>query len=197
MKKAGIILLVISLLAGMAGFLSVEIPVLEEEDDGVIPYKALFMQYAPEIEWEWTLLAAVAYHESHFHATAHSSAGACGVMQLMPVTAGRFGLNDSTIWVPKDNIRAGVEYIKFLQGKWSFIQNKEEQTKFVLASYNVGPGFIFAARKEARAEGMNPYVWNEVEPYVHSAVTRSYVKQVLRTSNRYRNDYTERQTNSN
>jgi len=184
----------------MAGYLSVEIPVIEEElevEDGMVPFQSVFMQCAPEIGWDWQLLAAVAYHESHFHPTAHSSAGACGVMQLMPVTGKRFGLNDSTIWVPEDNIRAGVQYVKFLQGKWAFIQNKEEQTKFVLASYNVGPGFIFSARKEAQADGANPYVWNEVEPYVHSAVTRRYVKQVLRTSNRYKNDYTERQTNSN
>jgi len=200
MKRASIFLSIIFILAGVAGYLSVEIPVLVEEEiieEGIVPYQAVFMQYAPEIGWEWTLLAAVAYHESRFHETAHSPSGACGVMQLMPVTGKRFGLNDSTIWVPGDNIRAGVEYIKFLQGKWAFIQNKEEQTKFVLASYNVGPGFIFSARKEAQAEGANPYVWNEVEPYVHSAVTRKYVKQVLRTSNRYKNDYTERQTNSN
>jgi len=66
-----------------------------------------------------------------------------------------------------------------------------------LASYNVGPGFIFAARKEAQADGANPYIWDEVEPYVHSAVTRKYVRQVLRTSNKYKNEYTEWQTNSN
>jgi len=199
MKRASIFLSIICVLAGVAGYLSVEIPMLEEEmeEEGMVPFQTVFELHAPMIGWDWQLLAAVAYHESHFHPMAHSSAGACGVMQLMPVTAGRFGLNDSTIWVPKDNIRAGVEYIRFLQKKWAFIQNKEEQTKFVLASYNVGPGFIFAARKEAKEEGANPYVWDEVEPYVHSAVTRKYVRQVLRTTKKYKHDYTERQTNSN
>jgi len=167
------------------------------EEEGIVPFQSIFMQCAPEIGWDWTMLAAVAYHESRFHETAHSPSGACGVMQLVPVTAHRFGLNDSTVWVPADNIRAGVEYIRFLQGKWSFIQNQSEQTKFILASYNVGPGFIFAARKEAQADGANPYIWDEVEPYVHSAVTRKYVRQVLRTSNKYKNEYTEWQTNSN
>jgi len=175
----------------MAGFLSVEIPVIEEELEEVVPYQATFMQYAPEIGWDWQLLAAVAYHESRFHEKAHSPSGACGVMQLMPVTGRRFGLNDSTIWVAEDNIRAGVEYIKFLQGKWTFIHNQEQQIRFILASYNVGPGFIFAARKEAEANGANPYVWNEVEPYVHSAHTRRYVHQVVKTSKQYYNEYTK------
>jgi len=186
-KKAAIILFVVSILAFVAGYLSVEIPALEEEleQEGVVPYQSIFMHYAPQIGWDWQLLAAVAYHESRFHEKAHSPSGACGVMQLMPVTAHRFGLNDSTIWVAEDNIRAGVEYIRFLQSKWSFITNPEQQTLFVLASYNVGPGFIFAARKTAQANGANPYVWQEVEPYVHSAHTRHYVHHVLKTSQQY------------
>ncbi|MCQ2310970.1 MAG: transglycosylase SLT domain-containing protein [Paludibacteraceae bacterium] len=186
-----------SVLSFLAGFLQVE----RVEDEVVareelVPYQFCFEQYACEVDWDWQLLAAVAYHESRYHAKAHSKSGARGVMQLMPKTARRFGLNDSTIWVPEDNIRAGVQYIRFLQDKWSFIHNEEEQTKFVLASYNVGPGFIFAARKQAQANGANPYVWSQVEPYVLSSPTRRYVKQVLKTANKYRNDYTERETNS-
>jgi len=101
---------------------------MEEELEEMVPYQSIFMQCAPEIGWDWQLLAAVAYHESRFHEKAHSPSGACGVMQLMPVTAHRFGLNDSTIWVPEDNIRAGVRYIQFLQSKWAFITNKENNT---------------------------------------------------------------------
>ena len=171
--------------------LQVEVP-----QDEMLPYQAVFEHYAPLVGWDWELLAAVAYHESHFNPKAHSYAGACGVMQLMPKTAHRFGLNDSTIWVPEDNIRAGVEYIQFLQRKWAFIQNKDEQTKFVLASYNVGPGFIFTARRQVREGGKgNAYVWADVEPYVHSSHTRHYVKHVLKTANKYRNDYTEWKAN--
>lgn len=170
--------------------LEIDVPQYE-----LVPYQAVFEHYAPQVGWDWELLAAVAYHESRFHAKAHSQSGACGVMQLMPKTAHRFGLNDSTVWVPEDNIRAGVEYIQFLQRKWAFIQNKDEQTKFVLASYNVGPGFIFAARRRVRDGEGNAYVWADVEPYVHSSYTRHYVKHVLKTANKYRNDYTEWKAN--
>lgn len=189
MKKAALILAILSVVSGLGGYLSVEIPALqveaEQQEQSIVPYQAVFQRYAPEIGWDWQLLAAVAYHESRFHSKAHSPSGACGVMQLMPVTAHRFGLNDSTIWVAEDNIAAGVKYIQFLQGKWDFIHNEEQQTLFVLASYNVGPGYIFSARKKAQAAGANPYVWREVEPYVHSAYTRHYVKHVIKTSEQY------------
>lgn len=194
-KYIVILFLFLCLPAFFAGFLKVEIPNLEEEiasNEADVPYKEYFQIYAPEIGWDWQLLAAVAYHESRFHANARSKSGACGIMQLVPVTAKRFGLNDTTIWQPECNIYAGVQYIKFLQNKWSFISNKDEQTKFVLASYNVGPGFIFSARKQAETAGANPYVWSEVEPYVHSAATRHYVRHVLKTSKFYQYDTTRR-----
>ncbi|MCQ2333603.1 MAG: transglycosylase SLT domain-containing protein [Paludibacteraceae bacterium] len=157
----------------------------EPMNEGPVPYYAVFERLAPTIGWEWSMLAAVAWNESHFNPQAKSHVGARGIMQLMPKTARRFGLNDSTMLIPEDNIRAGVEYIRYLQDKWSFISNMEEQTKFVLASYNAGPGFIFEARREAKAHGGNPYVWHDVEPYVKQEVTRKYVHNVLRTKSKY------------
>lgn len=156
-----------------------------EAVDGPVPYYFVFVELAPTIGWDWSTLAAVAWNESHFNPHATSYVGAKGIMQLMPKTARRFGLNDSTILVPEDNIRAGVEYIRYLQGKWSFISNVDEQTKFVLASYNAGPGFIFEARREVRDNGGNPYVWHEVEPYIEQEATRRYVHSVLRTAKKY------------
>lgn len=154
-------------------------------EEGPVPYYTVFCELAPTIGWEWYTLAAVAWNESHFNPHATSYVGAKGIMQLMPKTARRFGLNDSTILVPEDNIRAGVEYIRFLQKKWSFITNMDEQTKFVLASYNAGAGFIFQARREVKDNGGNPYVWSNVEPYVQQAAARKYVHNVLRTAKKY------------
>lgn len=154
-------------------------------ENGPVPYYALFQELAPTIGWEWSTLAAVAWNESHYNPHATSYVGAKGIMQLMPKTARRFGLNDSTILVPEDNIRAGVEYIRYLQSKWAFISNIEEQTKFVLASYNAGPGFIFQARREVKENGGNPYVWHEVEPYVQQEAARKYVHNVLYTKKKY------------
>lgn len=163
-----------------------------EQESGPIPYMSTFQACADELGWDWETLAAVAWHESHFNPLARSHAGAAGVMQLMPKTAQRFGLNDSTKWVAEDNLRAGTEYIKYLQHQWAFISNPQEQTKFVLASYNAGAGNIFSARRVAREEGVNSYVWACVEPYVQQHQACTYVHQVLHTAQKYRKLYGEK-----
>lgn len=163
-----------------------------EQETGPIPYMSTFQACADELGWDWETLAAMAWHESHFNPLARSHAGAAGLMQLMPKTAQRFGLNDSTKWVAEDNLRAGTEYIKYLQHQWAFISNPQEQTKFVLASYNAGAGNIFSARRAAREEGVNPYVWACVEPYVQQHQARTYVRQVLHTAQKYRKLYGEK-----
>ncbi len=169
-----------------------------------IPYETLFRQYADSIGWDWELLAALAWEESHYNPEAKSYVGAIGIMQLMPTTAERFGLNDSTILLPEHNIRAGVEYIASLQRIYNFISNPQEQIHFVLASYNAGPAHIMDARRLAKRYGRSPYVWFDNTEYwleqlndptiaadsvVHygsfnATETTSYVRKVLRTYHR-------------
>ncbi len=169
-----------------------------------IPYETLFRQYADSIGWDWELLAALAWEESHYNPEAKSYVGATGIMQLMPTTAERFGLNDSTILLPEHNIRAGVKYIASLQRIYDFINNPQEQIHFVLASYNAGPAHIMDARRLAKRYGRSPYVWFDNTEYwleqlnnptiaadsvVHygsfnAIETTSYVRKVLRTYNR-------------
>lgn len=192
---------IIGLISLVGGFVHEKVEEAEELEEltgeGIVPYEQLFRELAPMLDWDWETLAAVAWEESHFRAEAHSYAGAKGIMQLMDPTAQQFGLNDSTVWIAEDNIRAGAAYIRYLQGKWAFISNREEQTKFVLASYNAGPGGIFAARRIVRDSGEgNPYVWSEVEPYIEPASVRHYVQKVLRTSRKYKNESLRRESDS-
>jgi soluble lytic murein transglycosylase-like protein len=58
------------------------------------------------------LIRAVIAVESEFDATAVSSKGAQGLMQLMPFTARRFGVSDP--FDPRQNIFGGVQYLRFL-----------------------------------------------------------------------------------
>ncbi len=139
-----------------------ELPELSDEN---VPFESLFRTYAPAIGWDWELLAAVCWAESRFNPEAKSWVGATGLMQLMPKTAARFGLNDSTVLIPSENIRAGAEYIAYLQRVYSFISNQEEQTKFVLASYNAGPAHVMDARRLAKKYGRSPYVWFDNTEY--------------------------------
>lgn len=78
------------------------------------------------------LALAVAKVESGFNPAAHSSAGARGVMQIMPATAkGEFGVGAELLWMPALNIRLGVAFLKGLLN----VYGREE---FALSHYNGG-----------------------------------------------------------
>lgn len=127
--------------------------------DRISPYDSLFKKYSKEINWDWRLLAALSYQESRFNPYAESWSGAFGLMQLMPETAWRFGCD--TNQREEQNIRAGVKYINHLQRFWKErIRNPQEQLKFVLASYNIGPGHILDAQKIAAQMGQADSIWD-------------------------------------
>mgnify|MGYP000329118512 FL=1 len=66
-------------------------PILSLREGKISHYDDLFKKYAPKIDWDWRLLASLAYTESNFDSTAVSWAGARGLMQLMPATARAMG----------------------------------------------------------------------------------------------------------
>lgn len=171
----------------------------------ISPFDELFKEAAKRIDWDWKLLAAVAYVESGFDSTAVSWAGARGVMQLMPSTALRFGVDTFDIVNPEKSIFAGVEYIKSLNMIYRKIEDREERIKFILASYNSGPAHIIDAMALAEKYGKDKHIWfdnvefyleklNEPEFYNDSVVkygsfraneTLRYVPYVLETYGRY------------
>lgn len=100
------------------------------------------------------LILAVISVESAGRSDAVSSAGAQGLMQLMPPTADRFGVIDA--FDPRDNIKGGTAYLDWL------LDHFDNGVIFALAGYNAGEG---AVRNN-----------NGVPPY---AETRAYVPKVL------------------
>ncbi|MDO9635088.1 MAG: transglycosylase SLT domain-containing protein [Paludibacter sp.] len=129
------------------------------------PYDALFKKYAAEINWDWRMLASIAFHESGFDSAQVSRMGASGLMQLMPRTAANFGLDRDNIFNPEKNIETGVQYIKSLNLLYRKIENMDERQKFILASYNSGPAHILDAMALARKYDKNPYIWFEHVEY--------------------------------
>jgi membrane-bound lytic murein transglycosylase F len=133
----------------------------------ISPFDRLFKKYATVINWDWRLLAALAFHESRFNSAEVSWSGASGLMQLMPRTASNFGLDKSTKFDPEMNIEASVQYIKSLSLSFRQIENKEERVKFILAAYNSGPAHVLDAMALARKYGKNPHIWfNHVEYFL-------------------------------
>lgn len=124
-------------------------------------YDHLFKKYAREIDWDWRILAAQAYNESHFDTLAVSWAGARGLMQLMPRTAQAFGVSLQEITNPEKNVAAAVKSIKSLNKSLSAIQDKDERLKFILAAYNSGLGHILDAMALAEKHGKNPHIWDD------------------------------------
>jgi membrane-bound lytic murein transglycosylase F len=132
----------------------------------ISPYDDLIKKESERLGWDWRLLAAVIYQESRFINKDESWAGARGLMQLMPETAEQFGATNPDD--PKQNIKAGVGYLKYLNNYWSKeIKDEDERLKFVLASYNVGLSHIIDARNLSTKYKRSSVVWNDnVEYYL-------------------------------
>jgi membrane-bound lytic murein transglycosylase F len=122
-------------------------------------YDDIFKKYSPKIDWDWRLLAALVYHESRFRPTVRSPMGAYGLMQLMPATLDHFGID--TTATPDRHIEAGVKLIKHLDTMFApYVPDKDERIKFILASYNIGPGHVLDAQRLAKKYGKDDSVWN-------------------------------------
>lgn len=135
-------------------------PKINLKNGTISQYDYLFKKYAKEINWDWKLLAAQAWSESHFDTTAVSWAGAKGLMQLMPSTARAYGLDIDKISNPELNIKAAVANIKDLNSILaSKVPDEQERIKFIIAAYNSGAGHILDAIALAKKYGKNPQKW--------------------------------------
>lgn len=173
----------------------------------ISPFDKYFKEFAPEINWDWRLLAALAFQESEFNPDIESWSGAKGLMQLMPSTASKFGLDRSTIADPEMNIEAGVQYIKSLNLIFRRIENRDERIKFILGAYNSGPAHVLDAMSLARKFDKNPHIWDnhvayflikKEDPdfyndpvvkngYYRGKETVKYVRRTLNTFEKYQN----------
>ncbi|HEY4640606.1 MAG TPA: transglycosylase SLT domain-containing protein [Thermoanaerobaculia bacterium] len=92
------------------------------------------------------LIAAMAFRESRFNATAVSSRGAQGVMQLMPRTARALGVHDS--FDARQNVFAGAKYIASLLNRFHGDVDRS------LAAYNAGPELVAKVGPNATDEAV-------------------------------------------
>jgi membrane-bound lytic murein transglycosylase F len=123
-------------------------------------YDELIKEESQRFDMDWRLIASIIYQESRFIPDAESWAGALGLMQLMPETAERFGVQSITS--PRDNIRCGMQLLQWLDERLALrVEDSNERLKFVLAAYNVGIGHVLDAMKLAEKYGMNPTIWND------------------------------------
>lgn len=142
----------------------------------------LFKIYGDKYDFDFLMLAALAYQESRLDQSLKSEAGAVGVMQILPSTAKDKNINISGIEKMGPNIHAGTKYLRFMADRY-FPDDGElddlNRMFFTFASYNAGPAKIAKLRREAKKMGLDPNVWfNNVEVVAAKRIGRETVRYV-------------------
>jgi membrane-bound lytic murein transglycosylase F len=139
-------------------------------------YDKIVKKISAKYNWDWRLISAVIYQESRFNSEAGSWAGAYGLMQIMPSTAKRFGIED--ISNPEQNIKGGVLFLNWINKQFvNSIPDSTQRIKFVLASYNIGLGHVMDAQRLAEKFGKNRTVWDDnVDFYLLNKSSKFYFK---------------------
>jgi soluble lytic murein transglycosylase-like protein len=122
-------------------------PAVDMDRDGA---EKLVREAAERHKVDPALVRAVIETESNWNPSARSHKGALGLMQLIPTTAQRFGVND--MFSPQQNVDAGVKYLKTL------LERYNGNLEMALAAYNAGEGAV------DRAHGVPAY--RETRDYV-------------------------------
>ena len=124
------------------------------------PYDPIVRKYAREHQFDWRLVAAQIYQESHFEPQRKSWVGALGLFQIMPATAKGLGIRDPSD--PEQSIRGGLKYMEQLSRHYRDVPDAIERYRFALAAYNAGFGHVDDARKLARHAGLDDKAWRNV-----------------------------------
>lgn len=142
MSRLGAVLVLVLAVAGFAAYVLETEPTWYERLRYPLRYEEFIAGHSDNYGLEPQLLAAVIYQESKFDASARSSSGAVGLMQLLPETGQ--GITDRTggdEWRPEDllepelNIRYGSWYLRHLLDKYG-------DEELALAAYNAGQGAV-------------------------------------------------------
>jgi membrane-bound lytic murein transglycosylase F len=133
-----------------------------ERIGSVLPKYRSYFQTAQNISGlDWRLIAAVAYHESQWEASATSPTGVRGIMMLTEDTADQ--LDVSNRLDARESILAGARYINMLRDQQPDNVQEPDRTWLALAAYNIGPGHFNAARTLANQLAADPRSWYEMK----------------------------------
>jgi membrane-bound lytic murein transglycosylase F len=156
-------------------------------------YRPFIKEAARQNGFDWCLIAAQAYRESHLDPLARGAFDAQGLMQILPATSRSLKVVDP--FDPVASIKAGVFYLKTLYDQFDAIE-EDDRVLFALAAYNVGAGHVQDARRLASQEGLDPDRWESVaktlpllryrtyfrnaeQGFCRGDITVAYVKHIL------------------
>jgi len=146
-------------------------------------YRDTVIKAGNEFGLDPLLVAAVIHHESRFRPDARSSAGARGLMQLMPETAGEVagklgldGYSETMLDDPRVSTRLGCAYLKELLDRF----DGDEQ--LALAAYNAGRGNVARWLEQANGDVermLGEHAFPETRRYVHNVRGTRWVLRCL------------------
>ncbi|WP_218314314.1 membrane-bound lytic murein transglycosylase MltF [Halomonas sp. 18071143] len=133
---------------------------LDHLDERLPRYTELFKQAARDTGFDWKLLAAVGYQESHWDPNAVSPTGVRGLMMLTNPTASEMGVTDRTN--AAQSIDGGARYLRSIKDRLPDSITGEDRLYMAMAAYNVGLGHLYDARNIAERRGGDPNLWQDV-----------------------------------
>ncbi len=141
----------------------------------------IFERYGEMYGIEYLFAAAQGYQESRLDQNVRSSAGAVGVMQLLPETAADKNVGIPDIHEVEPNILAGIKYMDFLRDRYFSDPaiTPLNQALLALGAYNAGPTRMIRMRQRAEEKGYDPNVWfDNVELVAAEEIGRETVQYV-------------------
>lgn len=149
-----------------------------------LEYSSIVIEESKNFGLDPVFVSAIIFEESKFNEKAKSSAGAIGLMQIMPETAGWIAKNLSTndfkinnLYVPENNVKYGCWYLRFLFDKYG-------REDLVLAAYNGGHQNV---DKWLKQEGITKDYTGEIN--LGYDETKHYIKKVMSTKEIYKKLY--------
>jgi len=141
-----------------------------------------FQKYSKMYGFDYLMVTALAYQESRLNQKLRSSAGAVGVMQILPSTASSPPVEITKITVLNNNVHAGVKYLRYIYDRY-FKNDKQvnqlNKVLFTFASYNAGPARVEQLRRRAKKMGLDPNLWfHNVEQAAARVIGRETVQYV-------------------
>ncbi len=91
-----------------------------------------FKKYGDQYDFDWLMLAALAFQESTIDQSKRSPVGAVGVMQILPGTAKDKNVNIPDIESVENNIHAGTKYLRFMMDRYFDDPKIDRVNRFLL-----------------------------------------------------------------
>lgn len=137
------------------------VPATDRSPERFFKYDQFVQQAAELYQIPAALIRAIVKTESDFDPRVVSTAGARGLMQLMPATQQDMGV--TAVFEPRDNIFGGTRFLRLLANRF------DGDLLLTVAGYHAGPGAV------EKYDGIPPY-----------ETTQQYVQMVLKNYNRYK-----------